>query len=197
MLPIFLNILPLLSLFGFVLATPSRTHVVIGYRNVVDYKAHAYNEAGTLVWFPASSFQLGDVVYLSTGPRDWPYYPWFCIIEARIDKWAKVPKIWIPKYDDCGNFLWDDEEAIENYITDLGYDPEKTVRIAEIHKLEDFIQTALPEGLLNSEGGGLDLRAQCFDGWKKLPAKDVVPWYDWDIVNHPDDYSSSSEGENE
>ncbi|KAJ5162102.1 hypothetical protein N7492_007494 [Penicillium capsulatum] len=156
--------------------------MIIGYRNVVKHKADAYNAAKTLVWFPASTVQLGDLVYLSTGPRDWPLDDWFCVVGARIDAFMKTPKVWIPEYDDCGDPVWGTEdEEIDSYIRRLGFNPRKSIRMSEVAAVEEVTQLGLPKELLNSEGGGLDISAWCTDDEEKLPQEEV-DWKSWDIA---------------
>jgi hypothetical protein len=75
-------------------------------------------------------------------------------------------------------------EDIDKYIQNLdkSWDPAHTVRISHIPKYGlagDVLQMVIPKALLNSRGGGLDIKAECKDGHGgRGPTVDYGQWED-------------------
>lgn len=94
----------------------------------------------------------------------------------------------VPQYDECGNLLWyADDNVIDDYIENMGYDPKKTVRFSRIQSQMSVDQIVLTPSMLNSNGGGLKIRVKCKNKWTKLPTQEVVNLDDWPIKGNRDD----------
>lgn len=88
----------------------------------------------------------------------------FCVILANSNANDCVSKAWVPKKYH-GKELWFKSDAIiDNYIKELesSWNPAKTLRMSIIYgKSWDDVQLIIPPGLLNSNGGGMDITASC------------------------------------
>jgi hypothetical protein len=116
---------------------------------------------------------------------------WYCVIEADIEKFSQVGKIWIPPYWDKPVYseiteeiqLWEGEEDdLMEYIvvrTKMS-NPEKALRFSYVswwHQTE--LQMVIPTQMVNSEE--LGLWAICFPKSEELKrySSEVVDWKSW------------------
>ncbi|PYH88620.1 hypothetical protein BO71DRAFT_131630 [Aspergillus ellipticus CBS 707.79] len=139
------------------------SNTIIGYRTVPKERGEAYNKAGTVVWYPASGVQLGDVVYLSPGAGEWAggATSMYCVIHADTTKWAAAKKAWIPETAN-GETLWYKPTNIDKYLKDtLHKAPDETLRLSKISGKED-LQLGIPKKMLGKTGD-LGLTASCVD----------------------------------
>ncbi|EKD13055.1 hypothetical protein MBM_08817 [Drepanopeziza brunnea f. sp. 'multigermtubi' MB_m1] len=131
--------------------------------------------------------QLGNGFYTVNKPGNWDGVgdEWYCVIEADDDKMEEVGKVWVPKTTpgDGGRpkHLWDDEDAILEYIGTLMPDPEKALRFSYIVPLPK-LQMVIPTEMINSDE--LDFSAECWQTQAELEAysSETVDWTSWKIA---------------
>ncbi|KAH0556558.1 hypothetical protein GP486_005585 [Trichoglossum hirsutum] len=166
--------------------------VVVGYRSVSKTQADAYKAAGsTLTWDGSqNSQQLGPGVYISPVYADWAGAandPWYCVILADSDAWNLVNKAWIPGTDGCKELWWgkgaDNRAAYLKDIAGPGATPANTVLLSQIDGFQK-LQLLIPPELLDANGGGLKIKAQCAAasdtaGSDAIKAFGDVNWAGW------------------
>lgn len=105
----------------------------------------------------------------------------FYVILANSDAINRVSKAWVPKKYH-GKELWFKSDAIiDDYIKELesSWNPAKTLRMSIIYgKSRDDVQLIIPPGLLNSNGGGMDITASCKKNIEDIPSQ-RVKYDDW------------------
>ncbi|OAA72186.1 hypothetical protein ISF_01259 [Cordyceps fumosorosea ARSEF 2679] len=142
-------------------------NVIIGYRTVAKEQAQDYMAKKTLTLTrPANGQQIGDGVYTSPEPGEWPIHgsnPWYCAIFADAEALASTAKVWVPRE------TWWKSSAIDGFISGQGLNPAKTMRMALVYNEEHLQQMLIPKALLNSEGGGLGISVLCKEKLEELP----------------------------
>ncbi|ATY63290.1 hypothetical protein A9K55_009125 [Cordyceps militaris] len=151
--------------------------VIIGYRRVHPDEAELYKKAGNTLT-PSDGrggLQLGQGVYTSDelgsweGGKDQPSKSAFnrnCVILANAEAFDKISKAWIPRPDWWTTPL---KPRPENYLKGLSLNPAKTIRMAVVDLVgKETLQMMIPNDLLNSKGGGLDIVVNCEDPEKQL-----------------------------
>ncbi|KAM3499260.1 hypothetical protein MY11210_009624 [Beauveria gryllotalpidicola] len=143
--------------------------VIIGYRRD---QAKMYEEAGNTLT-PGHGLggdQLGQGVYTSDEAGSWEgeedTSSKNCAILASSEAFDKVPKAWIPRPS-----WWPTpfKARVDDYIKTLALNPAKTIRMSVVDIAgKETLQMLIPNGLLNSNGGGLDIVVNCEDEDKKL-----------------------------
>ena len=97
-----------------------------------------------------------------------------CAVTADEEEFRKVPKVILPDEQ----LLDTTHEEIDAYIKsqDSSWDPLKTIRISHIPKYGDgtVAQMAIPQALLNSRGGSLQIQVDCEDA--QGPTVDYGQW---------------------
>lgn len=89
-----------------------------------------------------------------------------CVILANAEAFDKIPKAWIPRPDWWTTPL---KPRPENYLKGLSLNPAKTIRMAVVDLVgKETLQMMIPNDLLNSKGGGLDIVVNCEDPEKQL-----------------------------
>ncbi|KAK9444064.1 MFS multidrug transporter [Metarhizium brunneum] len=156
---------------------PSGSRITIGYRRVHPNQAAKYKEAGTLTDDPITGHtQIGEGVYLTAGYGQWEGHAGDvdCAVTADEEEFRKVPKVILPDEQ----LLDTTHEEIDAYIKsqDSSWDPLKTIRISHIPKYGDgtVAQMAIPQALLNSRGGSLQIQVDCEDA--QGPTVDYGQW---------------------
>ncbi|PHH59590.1 hypothetical protein CDD81_2828 [Ophiocordyceps australis] len=143
--------------------TPGDKRIVIGYRSVHPDQAKRYQEAGTITDDGNHhANQIGAGVYMTAEYGMWDGDPdeVHCVVTANEEAFNKVPKA---SLSDDGLLDSSDEDiAQEIKQLDSSWDPAKTIKISHIPKYWDgtVLQMLLPNSLLNSQGGGLDLKVE-------------------------------------
>ncbi|KAK2598206.1 hypothetical protein QQS21_005683 [Conoideocrella luteorostrata] len=154
--------------------------VIIGYRRVDPTQAALYRKERTLTASDGrGGSQIGDGVYTSDKLGSWPGKPGDvnCVILANSDAFDKMPKAWIPRPSWWGGLV---KKRADSYIQGLSLDPLKTIRLSVVDTPgKETLQMVIPNDLLNSKDGGLDIVVNCEDKDKKL-----------DLPTHDVDYST-------
>ncbi|KAM3549364.1 hypothetical protein MY1884_008772 [Beauveria asiatica] len=145
---------------------PSGSRITIGYRRVHPDQASKYKEAGTLTDDRITGYtQIGDGVYLTAGYGEWEGKPGDvdCVVTADEEEFRKVAKVILPD-ESLSDMSYED---IDEYIKsqDSSWDTLKTIRISHIPKYGDgqVSQMLIPQALLNSRGGSLQIQVDCED----------------------------------
>jgi hypothetical protein len=68
-----------------------------------------------------------------------------------------MKKIWIPEENDCGQDLWDEDDAIVEHIQRNNLDPDKTLRLSHVIG-KPILQALIPPKAI----ADLDARVDCY-----------------------------------
>ncbi|CAA7268531.1 unnamed protein product [Cyclocybe aegerita] len=148
--------------------------LLIGYRHVPKVDVDKYiTEGNTIKGVHGNGYQIGSGAYVAGGTHDWIPGEYMCLVWVDRTKWAKLRKIWIPKYDhtksdEVSVELWDNRALMDDYIrrTLPGADPAQTIRFGRIMGPGDMIektQLVIPPAV---QGSVLGIHVQCSESAK-------------------------------
>ncbi|EON96733.1 hypothetical protein UCRPA7_7766 [Phaeoacremonium minimum UCRPA7] len=150
-------------------------------------EAAAVNQAKALVWdsnMGNQGGQLGVGIYCTTFSMGYLYENWHASLTATSSsKWANVKKAWIPQQATVNGQnlnLFSNEQNIVAYLTSLGLDPARTVRMA---KQDDYIQYLLPPALVT--GNPLSIKAVAVQGLETI-GFNYVDYTSWANIVNPE-----------
>jgi hypothetical protein len=96
-----------------------------------------------------------------------------------------MKKIWIPEENDCGQDLWDEDDAIVEHIQRNNLDPDKTLRLSHVIG-KPILQALIPPKAI----ADLDARVDCYapddPALAEIP-KTAIDYDTWsNVVNRAD-----------
>ncbi|KAJ3512174.1 hypothetical protein NLJ89_g3683 [Agrocybe chaxingu] len=148
--------------------------LLIGYRHVPKQDVDKYiAEGNTIKGVNGNGYQIGSGAYVAGGIHDWIPGQYMCLVWVDRTKWAKLKKIWIPRYDHTKSGevpveLWDKRALMDDYIrrTLPGADPAQTIRFGRIMGPGNMIektQLVIPPAV---QGNVLGIHVQCSESVK-------------------------------